>query len=79
MLLGHTHYAPKDSISWYLFSVEDCETCGRVVQAANTVSICEHELNMIHLWELTKMERLPPELFWNDEVGGCTCEGCGNC
>ena len=64
----HTHYH-KASKTW--FSVEECATCGRKVQAANAVGLHNPE----SVPGLIYVETLPPEQIALDD-GSYGCELC---
>jgi hypothetical protein len=62
----HYHTASKT-----LFNVEECENCGKEVQAVNAIGLHNpQDFNLIYV------DVLPPEQGWNDDLGGCDCDDC---
>ena len=57
-----------------LGEIERCETCGRMVQAANAVKILPPYPPEIEV--LPRLDNPPPEQFYDDDTGMCQCEEC---
>ena len=67
----HSHYH-KASQTW--FTLDTCETCGQDIQAPNAVKTTDAKV--LKRWGIKFVDELPPEGWWNDDLGQESCDGC---
>ena len=64
---------PGPGGSWFTwFDLEECETCGTLIQAPNAVKVDRVPAGAV------EVAVLPPEGQWSDERGAEVCERCGS-
>jgi hypothetical protein len=75
-LWGLTHYKTEGPERHIGFELGTCENCGRLVQEANAVTLCEPEKKLQYFGLKEWEGELPPEIFWSDELNMSVCEVC---
>lgn len=67
-----THFHTNE-IGTFLFSVEDCETCGEAVLTPNTIQTLS-PIQKLERVGLRMADSMPSEQYFDPEAGACVCE-----
>jgi hypothetical protein len=80
MFRGCTHFKRLSVGKIAIFTLGQCETCGKDVQEANTMTVFVHPGEAGSLAQEYGLEEwflpLPPEIEIDEETGECCCENC---
>jgi len=73
--MDFTHYSPRTTGGFTLFSLDDCEECGTDCQAPNSMGTHDPEWTL-KAAGLKRMDKLPEELGHCDATGTAVCPDC---
>lgn len=78
-LTAFTHYLPLDTGYFKVFVMDECETCGGPLAAANAMSILPRGENpeSILVWHgLKRVDTHPADGYYDDETDMEVCDNC---
>ncbi len=70
-----SHFTAQANGTFLGFDVEDCETCGVKVQAANAVNLHESRERLLSLG-MVELPHALPEQWYDEPSGQCKCDAC---
>jgi len=75
--MGHTHYKVNPNGTTTLFTPDNCETCGAVIQAANTVGGVAEDIPSYKKFGMIEWtDALPEEGYYSEEMEQEACYNC---
>ena len=72
--MGLTHYKAGGPMRHTGFELSTCETCGKPVQAPNSVTLCEPEARLQALGLKEWEGEMPPEIYYCELTDMSVCD-----